>query len=398
MDTVAKPAKIAQKLSNIHNQYKPFTLRVEPIMTKQNDAVVKSTNRAGRGAGVKRSRWTEKEWGDIFAAIHSMFPELNLQDCRNVETSVIQPSHVKSAMMACIPITRHHATFKPSGYLDQMLVARANFEFPVKHVEAPIIAKSEPTARPTLTVRQQAEALFVTPESLVAPKPQELNQYEALFKSMLGMVSASIAAQIVPQLHDNIKHAVSTAYAAGAAASNQKIMDAINELRAERTTPVVAVAPVFDSTALVESLGRMVDSKLNDMLELITAPSVKEDAAAHAWQSTPTAPRDDESKTIAVNVKKRKIGLLGPMPDQIQNIRHTFPNVEFVCEEGSSKNAKNAFGTCECVITMKKLSNHSVGDLIKAQFGRNFHLVLGGVSSVKRQIESVLDGTAVRNQ
>lgn len=86
--------------------------------------------------------------------------------------------------------------------------------------------------------------------------------------------------------------------------------------------------------------------------------------------------------------RKPKVGLIGPMSQQAQDIAKTFPQLEIVCVPSSDlTNAVAALSNSVKIIAMTKFIDHSSYGRVKKAYSDRFTHVDGGTSAIKRQIQ-----------
>jgi hypothetical protein len=153
-----------------------------------------------------------------------------------------------------------------------------------------------------------------------------------------------------------------------------------------------AVAPMIKLFA--EEFGKafvpMIGKMLQDLLE---------NAALH--QQEPAAAEQQQAavaKVIkAIVPKLPRIGVVGPLPIQQQELKDEFKNVDFVFADSNQAGLKETLQNCDRVIGMVGKISHSTDGAVSKALGNNYSRVNGGVTSIKNQIKAWMATGVIQN-
>ena len=235
-----------------------------------------------------------------------------------------------------------------------------------------------------LTLRQLRDAQMIFPENRRRPF-HSVSIVRPNILSAMARLRANLAAAPANGFDD--APVVAPAAPPGAPLPALAPLDSV----AASSNPYEALAPLFDMLAvrvaglLLPHLRAMMASPADNVPPCapgaVVAPSFATPGAFVA-SSARAAPGG-----VLAAPRRTRIGVVGPLSVQAQNIAASFPQFEFTAVEKSVDNLVEKLRGVDKIIGMTGFMTHNTDGILSKRFGEKYTRVSGGVSSVKRQIE-----------
>lgn len=130
------------------------------------------------------------------------------------------------------------------------------------------------------------------------------------------------------------------------------------------------------------------------MIAFITSEVLKQVHAAMQHQAVPQEqpkPLPPAPPPLPDEQKRPKIGVIGPLGVQAEDIKRSYPDVDFVTVDSSQqRTAASKVVGCDLIIGMTDFMDRSTDSQMRSKFLNNYHRTSGSTSSVKRMIGVLL--------
>lgn len=392
-------------------------------------AAAPAATRPAAGDGHRHNiRWTDDEWRFYALALHTMYPQLDMLNATDTKRLTLQ--HMNSAAQMMEPDRQRSFRWivGPAQRLLRVYAdARARRD-PLYYGRPADAAAPEDLPEPQ--AEPQAEATADTPHKpryehhrVIWSKAEwvqiatRLDQLHPLARyperGTTGALTAgdiSMAQSVLPedrrrnlkttpikQLRGPLLEAFKEVRRLKTDAINAKLDEArgAHQERLERRQAVPDVNPWEAACKpLVALLVRELSAQL--LPALVQALQAQLAPQGHAAPALPAAPLAlaPEPRPEPKSESRLRVGVVSGRSTYADELRRTFPDVEFTFIEAHNTRMVDSVKNCDKVIMLTKFTSHSMCDRIRKVVGERYVPVNGSVTDMKRVISGWLAGDA----